>query len=104
MQLKVKKEIEETVNLELPAYFKTGLRYLGILNENQVVNFSTSKGLCTYQNGDLWLFKSTIDEATRNWEKVTEADFIGAHEDFLRLQSLKPVLVYINYDDLNGIL
>ena len=95
MELKVKKEVEETVNIDLPVFFKAKneQRYIGILNEDQVISFSQSKGLANYSNGDLWLFKSNIKEAINEWEPITEEQFLLIHQDFLNMQSLSPQLV-----------
>jgi len=95
MELTVKKEIEETINITLPIFFKhpREQKYLGVLSEEQAISFSTTKGYSSYGNGDLWLFKSNIREAISSWNKISEGDFIEIHEDFLKLQSLLPVLI-----------
>lgn len=107
MELTVKKEVEETVSIDLPVYFKepNKHKYLGVLNDNQVIIFTMVKGISSYQNGELWLFKSSIKEAVSDeWDRIDEDTFIAIHEDFLRLQSLSPVLIENDdADDLKNV-
>ena len=106
MEIKVKKEIEETVNLELPAFFKNPKEqeYIGIPNEQQFIKFSQGKTSASYVTTSLEWWKRELSEWVRTWNPISEEDFLLIHEDFLRLQSLKPVLAEHDPDDLNGTL
>lgn len=106
MELKIKKEVEETVNIELPVFFKcpNEQTYLGAINESTVIKFTTLNSLCIYTNCILRLYSPEVIEAVKNWNAITEDSFMDIHEDFLRLQSLKPVLITPDPDDLKDIL
>lgn len=110
MELTIKSE--KKVNVSAPLYYKkpNEYKYRGLLREDHYINFSHTedgqytKGWSSYYNGDGWLSKSDLAEAFDTWEPISEEDFIRAHEAFLSLQSLKPVLISNNPDDLTGIL
>jgi hypothetical protein len=102
MELTIKKEIEEIITLELPAFFKKDERYIGVLNERTLIKWTTAKGLTTYQNGEMWLFKIELKEAITDWIAIGETEFMAAHEHFLHSMSLQPQLH--NVDDLKGVL
>lgn len=105
MELTIKKQTEETINVFPPLYFKKDHKYLGLISEEQVISFSSKNNYSTYANAETWLYKSELSNAiNEGWEELSEADFIAAHEAFLAAQSLKPVLISNNPDDLTGIL
>ena len=95
MELTVKKEIEETINVGLPVFFKhpTMQKYFAVLSEEQAISFITLRGYSSYMSGETSSFRTDLREALLNWNRISEGDFIEIHEDFLKLQSLLPVLI-----------
>lgn len=104
MELTIKKEVEETIHLDIPCFFKlqNEQKYLAILSEEQVISIINRDGWKSYQNADSWLFKSDIKTALTEWVKIDEREFLEAHEQFLKSLSLEPVLT--DPDDLKNIL
>lgn len=96
MELTIKKTVEETVAIDLPVFFKNNDGYLiAGINEETGIYITNRSGLKQYSIGDLWLYKSNLSEAVNSngsWEKITEQEFMEAHEAFINSLSLTPQL------------
>lgn len=94
MQITTQVTTEQTVEIELPLFFKHRDRteYLGVLNEQTVIKILETNGYKSISNGGSSIYTSEIKEAHNKWSKISEQEFLAAHALFLRSLSLKPKL------------
>lgn len=76
LQLKTKKQVEETVEIEVPAFFKSGgAEYIGIFDVDNVIKFY--KGFNGYGSAQ---FDNTCDGLTLDgYERIDEQEFRIEH-------------------------
>jgi hypothetical protein len=100
MEIKIKKEEEVIVNVEVPSfYFRTDLNwkdYLAILPDNTCVSVSIGLSMTTITHAPASSCEHKINQAI-GWKTILEHEFLEAHEAALQSLSLKPIL---HEDDL----
>jgi hypothetical protein len=83
------KQVTEEFFIDLPAFFKKGNDYYGLLHENTLLNIYHSDGLTLMKN-TIPMYDSTCRSGFQECEPITETAFFDAWEKGLKNLNLKP--------------
>ena len=93
MKITTTKTVTESVELELPKFYKKppigeNIEYTALLDEETVVNIFVSEDLTIIKNSNM--VYARIDEVT-SWEEVTEDEFMSEFQKAYKSISLSPI-------------
>ena len=93
MKITTTKTVTESVELELPKFYKKppigeNIEYTALLDEETVVNIFVSEDLTIIKNSNM--VYARIDEVT-SWEEVTEDEFMSEFQKAYKSISLYPI-------------
>ena len=95
MEITIKKQHTQTINIPVPCFWKTTYRYVGLIDESTLVTFVNFGSICEVTNykipdsGMVWLEATQTDE---NFAIATEDEFFEAYDNAMKLITINPIL------------
>jgi hypothetical protein len=94
MEITIKKQHTQTINIPIPCFWTNGLRTIGLIDEKTVVSFvnydDKTEVICaSFEAMKIWI-ESTQTDAS--WELMTEDDFFEAYDNAMKLITINPIL------------
>ena len=95
MEITIKKQHTQTIKLPVPCYWKGHYRWIGLLDEIQLVTFVDYGDRCEVSRmilpspGNVWL------EATQDGDQftlATEEEFFEAYDEAMKSITITPIL------------
>lgn len=107
MIIKTKQTTEHEIEITIP-FFRKRIEhgfseYLAMLTEGHVNTISQSEHSQMIGIQPKWVKEGDIVKAFREWEEITEEEFLNAHKSALSSLSLEPTLVSVPAADPNDI-
>lgn len=84
MKLTIKKQIEESVEIQLPAFFKLDNSFFGMFDEDEYFKVTIGKYFSHISSSATELFESEISTIANTWEPSTEEEFRVEYEKALK--------------------
>ena len=95
MTITLKKEVEETIEIPVPCFLvsKDEKSWIGLLDENTVVEIYVSNGYKSIVNSELWIKQNSLNNAWKEFHSCTETAFFKKYDQVVESMSLHPILV-----------